>query len=141
MKEEGLQIYLTHYIEELVKNEAEIVMALLNVFLEKCKPEAQNEKEELVNMKIKEYKEEEEEEEPESENQLDFLDAVRRLYEYVAALIEEKHDFIEKYFGKKGLEIVVQTLLARIDTHISKIYETFISIYKLTDIVSKFFIY
>jgi hypothetical protein len=138
MKEEGLEIFISQYIEELLKSESEIVWALLQTYLEKCKPKAKLEEEsELSNLKIKEYNDNEEEI-PAEEVQLNFVEAVRRLYEYVAAIIEEKHDFIEKYFGTKGLEAVIKTVQTKIDQQICNIYRSFLDTFQFTDIVRIF---
>ncbi len=41
LKEEGLQVYISHYVQELFKAEVEIVDALLAVFIEKSKAAGQ----------------------------------------------------------------------------------------------------
>eukprot|EP01118_Nematostelium_gracile_P001246 TRINITY_DN11309_c0_g1_i1.p1 TRINITY_DN11309_c0_g1~~TRINITY_DN11309_c0_g1_i1.p1 ORF type:complete len:686 (-),score=149.25 TRINITY_DN11309_c0_g1_i1:20-2077(-) len=137
MKEEGLQIYVSQYVEELVANEVELVNALLNVFIEKSKKSMeQKEEDDLSEFKVSEYKEGEEEITTE-ENQLNFVEAARRLYEYVAGIVEDKYDFITKYFGEKGIEAIAKVLQSRTDTHICTIYKTFIEHFRFIEIITR----
>lgn len=141
MKDVGLGIYLKQYIEELIKNEGNRVIALLEVHIQQLAKQNKMQETKQLEFVAQEWKGDEEdegvEEEEEEEKQLDFVDSVKTLYEYVAYIINYKQKFIENYFGLDGMHQVVAVLQSHCDKYSSDILETFLNHYKIQDLVRR----
>jgi hypothetical protein len=127
-KQEALSIYKSSYLCKLIKIEGETIVELLNAYLQSLKdPHTQH------NSETDEKDDEEEEEE--DYNLLDFVTAIRRLFEFIALFIEEKSPYIEKYFGGESLTSIIEDLLLQTDSYSASILDLFISHFEIQKLV------
>lgn len=115
-------------MSKLITIEGETILELLNAYLQSLKePHKENN--------------EEEEENEEDYNLLDFVTAIRRLFEFIALFIEEKSPYIDKYFGSEVLTSIIEDLLQQTDSYSANILDLFISHFEIQKLVTIYLYY
>jgi len=150
LKDEAWNIYTTIFIPKTIQAEIEEITKLLAVFTTKrktpqqpidntTKPESDSFN--LTNAKVVEYHSDEESEkqvEEQEETELDYVGAIRRLFEFIAWIIQSKQQYIEDVFGKEDYFIlVIKSVLSLCDTMAKTVLESFIADYNIQEIVVK----
>lgn len=139
MKEEGIKIYSSNFIVPYIQEHGRLVLEDLNVYIEKQRKLAastSHPNSPFSNKKNDEKENKKEEEEEDLTNLTDFVAALRSLFEFQAAFIEENKEKMEKAFGKEESNGLLKILFIQGDFHSTKIFETFFGFIKIQETVS-----